>query len=68
MTKIKLGNYKHFKGKVYEVVALARHSETLEELAIYKDQADNYWARPKKMFLENIEVNGKKIPRFEFIK
>ena len=78
---IKLGKYKHYKGKEYEVVGIARHSETLEELVLYKTlyQADppsaslrgtmgeNLWVRPLKMFLEEVEIEGKKMPRFEFM-
>jgi len=72
--KVKLGKYKHFKGKLYEVIGIARHSETLEEFVVYKalhnskEFGDNaLWIRPQKMFLETVEVNGKKVPRFEHI-
>ena len=68
------GKYQHHKGRFYEVIGVARHSETLEELVIYKALYDSkefgknaLWARPKKMFLEDIERNGKVIPRFKFI-
>lgn len=74
MEEIKLGKYKHYKGKDYEVVGVARHSETLEELVVYKAlySTPNFgenplWIRPKKMFLEKVEVDGKVIPRFEFV-
>ncbi len=65
--EIKLGNYRHFKGEVYEVVGLGKHSETLEELVIYKNDKSEVWVRPKKMFFENILIDGKKIPRFEYL-
>ncbi|HLE06134.1 MAG TPA: DUF1653 domain-containing protein [Candidatus Nanoarchaeia archaeon] len=65
---MKLGKYQHYKGNIYEVIGVAKHSETLEELVIYKSEKGNLWARPKKMFLENIKINGKEIPRFKFIK
>lgn len=68
---IKLGKYKHYKGKEYEVVGIARHSETLEELVVYKAlyqvEGANLWVRPLKMFLEEVEIEGKKMPRFEFL-
>lgn len=66
---IKLGKYRHYKGKEYKVMGVARHSETLEELVIYRALYDNFdlWARPLKMFLEEVEVNGKKVPRFEYL-
>ncbi len=67
---IPLGIYRHYKGKEYEVVGIARHSETLEELVVYKKLYDDFglWVRPLSMFLEDVEVAGKKIPRFKFIK
>ncbi len=66
--KVRLGKYKHYKGKTYEVVGVAKHSETLEELVVYRAlYGDNdLWVRPLKEFLEKVEVNGKKVPRFEF--
>ncbi|MCL5795379.1 MAG: DUF1653 domain-containing protein [Patescibacteria group bacterium] len=70
MSKIQLGKYKHYKGEKYEVIGVAKHSETLEELVIYRALYGKHdlWARPLKMFLETIEVGGKTIPRFSFIK
>ncbi len=74
MSKLKLGKYEHFKGKQYEVVGLARHSETLEELVIYKalykseEFGDNaLWARPLSMFIDNVEKDGKQVPRFRYM-
>jgi len=77
MTKniLKLGKYQHYKsGDLYEVIGTALHTETLEELVIYKALYNSekfgnncVWARPKKMFLENVEYNGVTIPRFQFI-
>ncbi len=67
MQEVALGRYRHYKGKEYEVIGVARHSETLEELVVYKALYDNelgsLWVRPVAMFLG--EVDGKK--RFEFI-
>jgi len=67
--KLKLGIYEHYKGKKYEVMNVAQHSETLEELVVYKAlYGDNdIWARPLKMFLETVEVNGENTPRFKFV-
>ena len=71
---IKIGKYQHYKGKFYEVIGVARHSETLEEMVVYralyhsKEFGKNaLWVRPKKMFLEKIMVDGKKIPRFRYV-
>ena len=66
---IKLGKYRHYKGNEYEVIGVARHSETLEDLVVYKALYSNYdlWVRPLNMFLEEVEVNGKKVKRFEYI-
>lgn len=71
-TKMKLGKYQHSKtGNFYNVIALAKHSETLEDLVVYEALYDNpeskIWVRPLNMFLENVEINGKKVPRFKFI-
>ena len=71
---VKPGKYLHYKGNLYEVIGVARHSETLEELVVYKALYDvpeygknSLWVRPKKMFLETVDVDGKEIPRFKFI-
>ncbi len=71
--KIQTGKYRHYKGKDYEVIGLGRHSETLEELVIYKalyyskEYGNNaIWARPKAMFFETVEVDGETKPRFEY--
>jgi len=68
---LKLGKYKHYKGKEYEVVGIARHSETLEELVVYKalyqKEGENLWVRPLKMFMEDILVEGEKVKRFKYI-
>lgn len=68
---VKSGIYKHYKGKEYRVIGIAKHSETLEELVVYEALYDNelsrLWARPLEMFLDEVEVDGKKIPRFEYV-
>lgn len=66
---LKLGKYRHYKEKEYEVIGIAKHSETLEELVVYKKLYGDHdlWVRPLKMFIENVEVNGKKMPRFKYI-
>ncbi len=63
---LQLGKYRHYSGKEYEVIGVARHSETLEEMVVYKPLYvdDGLWVRPLKMFEENVEVNGKMVPRF----
>lgn len=65
----KPGKYKHFKGGLYEAYFIARHSEnTEEEFVVYKSlDRGHIWVRPLKMFLEEVELDGKKVPRFEFI-
>jgi len=69
---MKPGKYQHYKGNFYNIIGAAKHSETLEELVVYEALYDNQesklWVRPKKMFLEEIIVNGKKAPRFKYIK
>ncbi len=65
---INKGKYRHYKGKEYEVLGTALHSETLEEMVVYrtlyKNEKSELWIRPSKMFIEKIEVGGKEIPRF----
>ncbi len=70
--ELKLGGiYEHYKGKRYEVIDVVRHSETLEEMVLYKtlykSELGPLWVRPKEMFLEVIEVDGKKVDRFRFV-
>lgn len=71
---MKNGIYKHYKGRNYEVMGVARHSETLEEMVVYKALYESefgmntLWVRPKAMFLEKIIYQGKEVGRFEFIK
>jgi hypothetical protein len=69
--QIKLGKYRHFKNndKEYEVLGVARHTETGEDLVVYKKLYDDYslLVRPLAMFLEEVEVGGKKVPRFEYL-
>jgi cyclomaltodextrinase len=66
---LKLGKYRHYKGMEYEVIGIAKHSETLEELVIYRALygEGQIWVRPLKIFMEEVEINGKKVPRFEYI-
>ncbi|HEU4716242.1 MAG TPA: DUF1653 domain-containing protein [Bacteroidia bacterium] len=68
------GKYRHYKGRLYEVLGTVRHSETLEELVLYKALyeseefgRDQLWVRPLPMLLEEVEVNGEHVPRFSFI-
>jgi hypothetical protein len=74
MSEIQLGQYEHYKGKRYEVIGAARHSETLEEMVVYRALYDSeefgsdaLWVRPKEMFLENILVDEKETSRFRFL-
>ena len=60
------GSYRHYKGQFYQVMHLARHSETREWLVVYQALYGDYgwWVRPAGMFAEEVEVNGKRVPRF----
>lgn len=60
------GLYRHYKGNEYEVVGVARHSETLEELVVYRALYGErgLWVRPRAMFEETVKVKGRKLPRF----
>ncbi|MFV0444193.1 MAG: DUF1653 domain-containing protein [Planctomycetaceae bacterium] len=63
------GRYRHYKGKDYHVLGVARHSETKEPLVVYRtDYGDrSLWVRPLDMFTESVKVNGQTIPRFQYI-
>ncbi len=68
-TEPRPGLYRHYKGNPYRVVGLARHSETLGVFVVYQPlygTAPGLWIRPQLMFLETVEVNGKRVPRFAF--
>mgnify|MGYP001572515289 FL=1 len=70
---MKIGIYKHSKtGNLYRVHFVAKHSETLDDLVVYEALYENpkskFWARPLSMFEELVEIDGKKVPRFVFIK
>jgi hypothetical protein len=69
MPTVRPGRYRHYKGNEYEVVDIARHSETEEEMVVYRKLYDDHslWVRPLGMFVENVLVNGQQIPRFEWI-
>ena len=60
------GRYRHFKGREYEVLYLARHSETLEEMVVYRALYDDFgiWVRPASMWNETVERDGKTYQRF----
>lgn len=66
---LKLGRYRHFKGGEYEVLGMAKHSETGEALVVYRrlDSGRSLWVRPLAMFLEQVEYKGTRVPRFAFI-
>ena len=70
MTRLKSGIYKHYKGNEYRVIDTATHSETLEEVVVYRPLygEGKLWVRPLDMFLETVEVNGKTVERFSFIR
>lgn len=63
------GKYRHFKGKEYEVVGVAKHSETLEDMVVYRQLYGNggLWVRPKDMFLDTVERDGKVFKRFTLV-
>ena len=70
MRTLKIGKkYRHFKGNEYLVMHIAKHSETLEELVVYQALYDEMgvWVRPLEMFLEQVEVDGQIVNRFEEI-
>ena len=69
MADIRPGRYRHYKGNEYTVLGVARHSETLEELVVYRQEYGDrgLWVRPATMFAETVEVGGQTVPRFRFL-
>ena len=69
MEKIKLGRYRHFKGNEYQVLAIAKHSETLEEMVVYQALYGErgIWVRPASMWLETVERDKESFQRFTYM-
>lgn len=69
MEEIKIGRYRHFKGNEYEVLYLAKHSETLEAMVVYRALYGEHgiWVRPASMWNETVERDGKTHVRFSYI-
>lgn len=67
--ELKKGTYRHYKGSEYEVLMTARHSETEEWMVVYKTLYGDFsiWVRPYEMFVSQVEVEGKRISRFEYV-
>lgn len=65
----KLGKYRHYKGGEYETIGIGRYSETLEEVVVYRALYDDgsVWVRPLAMFVEDVEIDGERKPRFTYI-
>ena len=65
-TTVTPGRYRHFKGGLYEVLGLAKHSETLEELVVYRALygEGGLWVRPLAMFQNSVTLDGREVPRF----
>ena len=66
---VKLGKYRHYKGNEYQVIGVAKHSETTEPMVVYKALYGDggLWVRPLSMWNETVEVNGVLYKRFEYI-
>jgi len=66
---IRPGIYEHYKGDKYEVIGLARHSETEEELVVYRALYGDHglWVRPYQMFVERVTIVGEQVPRFSYL-
>lgn len=69
MATIRPGRYRHYKGNEYEVIDIARHSESEEEMVVYRKLYGDrsLWVRPLGMFLEDVLIDGRMVPRFEWI-
>ena len=74
MIPIQFGVYEHYKGKRYNIIGVAKHSETLEDLVLYQalymsEEFGNnaMWVRPLAMFFEKVDIEGQKVPRFTYV-
>ena len=69
MEEIKIGRYRHFKGNEYEVICIAKHSETQEDMVVYRALYDErgVWVRPASMWNETVERDGKTYKRFTYL-
>lgn len=69
MSDLTLGRYRHYKQMDYEVLGVARHSETLEKMVVYKALYGDHglWVRPLEMFKETVVIDGVSKPRFQYI-
>lgn len=68
---VRPGIYQHYKGNKYRVIGVAKHSESLKDMVVYEPLYENAmakrWVRPLEMFLGDVEINGKKVPRFTYL-
>ena len=69
MEPVKLGHWRHFKGGEYDVIAIAKHSETEEDMVVYRARYGDrdVWVRPASMWNETVQRDGKEFPRFTYI-
>ena len=69
MSTVKPGRYRHYKGNEYTVLGIAKHSETLEPMVVYRAEYGErgLWVRPAELFAETITVNGVTVPRFAYL-
>ena len=67
--ELKPGKYRHFKGNFYEVIGIARHSETMEEMVVYRALCgeQGLWVRPAAMWEETVDRDGYHGPRFQYV-
>lgn len=74
MGKVKPGKYRHYKGNMYVVIGNAKHSDTLDDLVVYKALYGSkefgegmLWVKPAELFTDKVEIEGKTVPRFKYI-
>ena len=69
LPEVILGRYEHYKGAIYEVLGVARHSESLEPLVLYhpSNTPEALWVRPFGMFFEKVSVDGQMVERFKYL-
>jgi hypothetical protein len=69
MAELLPGSYRHYKGNDYKVIGVAKHSETGEDLVVYRPLygESGLWVRPLSMFIEQVDVDGTSVPRFSLL-
>lgn len=66
---LRAGKYRHYKGKIYKVIGIAKHSDTLEQMVVFRAADDEFqlWCQPLEKFKSKVSHNGRQVPMFEYL-